>query len=263
MKKSLQFLFILLLHIRPYGGIAQPPWDLKAFASLESSEERIAFINRNFAQLTLAQYDALLAPILEQEDWQTELFWHHRKHISLGVFPLTSAEKEQNLRAMRQKAQKYADKAAEIVAALHWDFLKQGQQSDSVVSLYYRNLERFDRMKAIGLSHFAIYDLNSLLWKMGKDLAQYWQPEKGLEFLLLAKTNSGPDTVGLYYHSEVLSAIRNCYYHMRDSANANAHSRTLAALHQALNPKADPKLWWSLYWQGTCDFRNWDPLLSQ
>lgn len=249
MKKSLRFYLICLLVLLPVWGIAQRLGYLQAFAALETSPERIVYINRTFAHIKAVQYDSLLTLIQARKDRQTELFWHHRKHISLDVFPLTAAEKEQNLEEMRQKAQKYGDEAAEIVAALHGDFLKNGQRSDSVVSLYYRNLERFDRMKAIGFSCFAAYDLNLLLWEMGKELAQYWQPEKGLDFLLLAKTQVGQDTVGQFYHSEVLSAIRNCYYHMRDSANANAHSRTLAALHQALNPQADPKRWWSLYWQ--------------
>lgn len=254
MKKYKLCIWICLLLAFSHVGIAKPSFIITNFSALATSQARIAYINQFFAQCNLAQYDSLLPIIQAQKDIATELFWHHRKHINLDIFSLTAAEKAQNLQEMRLKAQNSHNSTAELVADFHIDFLKYEQTRDSTVTLYYRNLKRFDKMKTVGLSQFFVYDLNMLLWKMGKDLVLYWQPEKGLDFLLIAEKHAQKDTVGQYYHTEVLSSIRTCYYYQWDYEPANAYSQKIIHIHQALNPTANPKQWWSLYWQARATF---------
>ena len=254
MKKIQLCILACLLTVCFHLGMAKQSLNVVSFSKLTTSQARIAYINQFFAQSSLAQYDSLLPIIQTKKDTETELFWHHRKHISLDIFSLTAAERKRNLQEMRLKARNARNQAAEIVADFHIDFLKHEYTRDSSVTLYYRNLKRFDKMKAIGLSQFIVYDLNLLLWKMGKDLAQYWQADKGLDFLVVAEKYTQKDTVGLYYHTEVLSAIRNCYYFNWDYEPANAYSQKIINLHQALNPTANPKQWWSLYWQMRATF---------
>lgn len=249
MKNSKRLFFICLLLYNISWLYAKATWNIRTFSQLPTSNARIDFINQTFAQTNLAGYDSLLPIIKAKKDMKTELFWHHRKHISLAVFSLTDTEKEKNLQEMREKAQRHQDKIAEIVANVHIDFLEHEQKKRTTVELYYKNLSYFDEMKKIGLSQFRVYDLNLLLWRMGKDLAEYWQPEKGFDFLLAAELYPQPDTVGQFYHTEVLSALRNSYYIRGNFEPANAYSQKICAIHQALNPNADPKQWWSLYWQ--------------
>lgn len=223
--------------------------NIAAFQKLETSQDRIAFINNAFSEIDLATYDALLPILIEKKDLKTELFWHYRRHIPWENFEISDEEREKNLVAMQQKAQKHGDKVAEIVAAIHLNLLKYKQKKLSTVELYYANLSHFEAMKSIGFEQFLVYDLNMMLLEMGKDLASYWQPEKGLDFLLLAEKYVQPSPISRYYHSMVLDNIRNCYYHLKDSANANAYSRKLYDTHYQLNPTEDPKLWRDLAWQ--------------
>ena len=250
-KKTITILFCLVFC---QFAFAKQIGNIAVFQKLETSQDRIAFINSAFSEIDLAAYDSLLPILIEKKDIKTELFWHHRKHISLSIFPLSIAEKEKNLQEMLQKAQKYQDKVAEIVANLHIDFLKHEQKQISTVELYYKNLKYFEEIKKNGFSQFWVYDLNMLLWQMGKDLAEYWQTEKGFDFLLAAEQNHQSDTVGRFYHTEVLSAIRNSYYIRGNFEPANAYSQKICNIHQSLNPNADPKLWWSLYWQTRATF---------
>ncbi|HRR08912.1 MAG TPA: sensor histidine kinase [Rhodothermales bacterium] len=222
--------------------------DVNDFKKLRNNNERKEFL-KQYNTYDKNTYEKIYQHILREDNISLLIYWHYIKTRIWEIFNYSAEDINESLNKIIELTK--IDKGYEaerIVAQIHLDLNNYNSGILMEQELYSSYLTKLSRMKSIGFDKFYYYQVDWILYQMGRTFFTLGDYEKALESL----KNSVRYTEikeGIFYTLS-LNLIQTIYANLKKFPDAIRYAQYIYDANQNINPQQDPKEWRSFFWQG-------------
>lgn len=218
------------------------------YKKLKTIPEKKSFL-KNYLSYNKKTYELIHQEIKRENNISLMMYWHYLRGKVGNGYQYKSDEIIESLHKIIELSQGSNEYMVEYIAAnFSLELHKFNTNKLSEQELYSSYLKYLSMMRSLGFEKFYYYDLDWMLYSMGRTFYTLGDYEKSLESLKLSiKYNENIHSI---FYTLTLNLIQAIYAISKEYSSAIHYAGLIYEVNYKVNPTQDVKEWRSLYWQG-------------